>query len=597
MNNPFEFKYPDDIDPQDVVDLFVPVFGEYYNVPKSGHTFINGARGSGKSMMFRFMKPDCQMLVDNNGKRRTKPKKLQELDYFSIYIPIKKGHLDKTDIRLNDQHGESLLNEHFMVTQFSLLVIKELSDAGIENNKTNVKALQTFYKTIFCSLLDYAGCTVKETSVSHPKTVTGVFASMTERLKQITSEFQHGYIKQLIGQTGPVPYNGPILLYSEFLFEFLREFRKLPFMPDKPIFLLIDDADELNIVQRKILNSWVALRTSKEVSLKISTQLKYKVFSTINGSRIDTPHDYSDVNLNDIYTTKKNVYFKRIHEIVTKRLQKYKFKNTEPEVFFPPDKTQQVNIESIKQKYERQQLDAGQSEKQAYDFAYRYAIPDFIRDQIKGNRYTYSYAGFEQLVNISSGIIREFIDFASEMYVAQVSDRHGSKTQSIDSRIQDREIRKYSDKKIESEFDKYREESDKKHNMDKLRHLILGMGGLFKLILLSNASERRVFSIALNDEPDEELKEVLELGVQHGYLQKSLIGNKYGTGKSRLYILNRILAPHFQLDPTSFAGYKFMDSSTLKRALTDHEKFIDSFRDKLNTAEKKEQITLFDEEK
>ena len=51
MTNPFEFKYPDDIEPNDVVDLFVPVFGEYYNIPKSGHTFINGARGSGKSIV------------------------------------------------------------------------------------------------------------------------------------------------------------------------------------------------------------------------------------------------------------------------------------------------------------------------------------------------------------------------------------------------------------------------------------------------------------------------------------------------------------------------------------------------------------------
>lgn len=594
MNNPFEFKYPDDIEPNDVVDLFVPVFGEYYNVPKSGHTFINGARGSGKSMMFRYMKPDCQILVGSNGATLPKPRKLKDLDYFSIYIPIKKGHFDKTDIRLNDRHGEALLNEHYMVTQFSTLIFKELHQANFDDNKTNRELLSSFYTNVFVKLLKYSGY---ENDIATP-TITklnDVFDCVIVILKEISKQFQHGYIKKLIGLSEPLPYNGPILLYSDFLFELLREIRKLSLFPDRPIFLLIDDADELNVIQRKILNSWVSLRTSNEVSLKISTQLKYKIYSTINGSRIDTPHDYSDVNLNDIYTTKKDLYYKRIFEIVTKRLEKYKFKETKPEAFFPNDEKQGNEIEKLKNEYIVTKLKEGLSQKQAYDFAYRYAIPDYIKN-LEGNRYSYSYAGFEQLVNISSGIIREFIDFASEMYIAQVSENNDKEVKSIDPGIQDKEIKRYSDRKMESDFDKYRDESENKHEMDKLRHLLMGMGGLFKMILHSNSSERRVFSIALNDEPDDELKGILELGVQHGYLQKSMIGNKYGTGKSRLYILNRILAPHFQLDPTSFAGYKFMNSNILKKALSDHKRFLDLYKPKLKGGQADDQKDLFGEE-
>ena len=40
-----------------------------------------------------------------------------------------------------------------------------------------------------------------------------------------------------------------------------------------------------------------------------------------------------------------------------------------------------------------------------------------------------------------------------------------------------------------------------------------------------------------------------------------------GTAKARLYILNRLLAPHFKLDPTSFAGYKFVTCAVLEEAL------------------------------
>jgi len=364
-------------------------------------------------------------------------------------------------------------------------------------------------------------------------------------------------------------------------------------MPNKPIYLLIDDADELSITQRMILNSWVAMRTTNDVSLKISTQLKYKIYRTINESRIDTPHDYSEVNINDIYTTQKDIYYKRISEIVTKRLVKYGFKNTDPELFFPENIEQSKKIEELKQKYFKQKLEEGKSENQAYDFAYRYAIPDYIKN-LKGNRYTYSYAGFKQLVNVSSGIIREFIDFASEMYVSQVSETEREDIDFIQHSIQNKEIKKVSERKMENEFDKFREEAKNKGDMDKLRNLILGMGGLFRTILISDSSERRVFSIALNDDPNDELRNILDLGIQHGYLQKSMIGNKYGTGKARLYILNRILAPHFGLDPSSFAGYKFMDSVVLNKALTDPKRFIDSLLSKIKGAGNYNQTSLFE---
>ncbi|MBL7103271.1 MAG: hypothetical protein ISS18_02990 [Bacteroidales bacterium] len=592
MDNPFEFKYPDEINPKDVMDLFVPVFGEYYNVPKSGHTFINGARGSGKSMMFRYMKPDCQILINSEGKTLKRKRNIKSLDYFGIYIPIKKGQLNKTDIKLNDKHGEALLNEHYMVLHFSIVIFKELLNTNFQETIKNQNAFLDFYNDSFCKLLKYAGY-ISQTEFTKEVTVRNILVHTIDLLKSLSSDFQHNYIHKLIGRSDPLPYNGPIFLYSEFLYEVLKKIQRLPFMPDKPIYLLIDDADELSVVQRMILNSWVAMRTTTEVSLKISTQLKYRVFRTINESRIDTPHDYSEVNINDIYTTQKDVYYKRIDEIVVKRLKKYKCEITDPTEYFPEDIQQANNIEKKRIQYIDDKKSEGFTEAQAYDYAYRYTIPDFIKE-LQGNRYTYSYAGFRQLVNISSGNIREFIDFASEMYVNQQSTNNNNPVKCISHSIQDKEIKKVSDKKMESEFDKFREEAQNKRDMDKLRNLLLGMGGLFRVILNSDTSERRVFSIALNDEPDEELRNILSLGIQHGYLQKSMIGNKYGTGKARLYILNRILAPHFGLDPTSFAGYKFMNARILKKSLTNPAGFIDIFKSKIKGAEKYNQPSLFE---
>ncbi len=76
---------------------------------------------------------------------------------------------------------------------------------------------------------------------------------------------------------------------------------------------------------------------------------------------------------------------------------------------------------------------------------------------------------------------------------------------------------------------------------------------------------------------------MLQLGVTYGYLHESTIGNKQGTGRTKLYILSRLLAPHFKLDPTSFAGYKFINSDTLELSLTKPKEFIERMKRDINS--------------
>ncbi|MBI2419960.1 MAG: hypothetical protein HYV28_19030, partial [Ignavibacteriales bacterium] len=144
---------------------------------------------------------------------------------------------------------------------------------------------------------------------------------------------------------------------------------------------------------------------------KVSTQLNYKIFKTSTGTRIETPHDFSEINIADRYTTSARSFYKeRLIEVVKKRLALAKVKNTDPEDFFPEDREQEAKIKNLFTSLKAEQRKLGKSEKQAYDFAYRYSRPNFIRDEIQGNRNTYSYAGFQQLVNISSGNIRQFLE-------------------------------------------------------------------------------------------------------------------------------------------------------------------------------------------
>jgi hypothetical protein len=557
LKNPFEYATPDGIPAQDVIDLFVPVFSEYYGIPNVGHSFINGSRGSGKSMMFRYMGPDCQSLVTS--------KKITELDYFAIHIPIKEGSLDKSDLRLiENKHGDSLLNEHLMTVSFAIRIFDSFSKTSFEHTKTSDKQLVTYFQECFVDQLIQVGWKNNDLKGEITDSSSGidVFRVIIAELLKIHRQFTANYIRKLIGTINPVPYDGPICTFWDFLFPLICEIKKVNIFPNKPFYLLIDDADNLNLIQTKVLNTWVSLRTTKDISFKISTQLKYKTYRTINDSRIDTPHDYSEINISDIYTSKKGLYRDRVKEAIERRLKKYGYPDVTVEEFFPIDKEQENKISEIFKKYESENN---------YDFAYRYARPDFMK-QLKGNLNTYSYSGFDQLVNISSGVMRHFIDFSSKMFVRQYSKTGTLEFKFIESGIQNEEVRNYSSWFFDENFSNLRDDQDNDtittERFDKLRNLIQALGQTFNLILFSDVSERRVFSFALIDDPDKELKEILDLGVEYGYFQKSLIGNKMGTGRARLYILSRLLAPHFKLDPSSFAGYKFIKSEVLKQALT-----------------------------
>ncbi|MDO8990810.1 MAG: hypothetical protein Q7U91_14390, partial [Sideroxyarcus sp.] len=72
---------------------------------------------------------------------------------------------------------------------------------------------------------------------------------------------------------------------------------------------------------------------------------------------------------------------------------------------------------------------------------------------------------------------------------------------------------------------------------------------------------------------DNELTEVLTLGVEWGYLNKSTQGTKEGVGRNPRYILSRRLGPYFKLDVSGFAGNMQVTAEDLKLSYFDPKLF------------------------
>jgi len=592
--NPFRVTTPENLSVKEMRELFVEEFAEFKQLSDEGHMLLKGARGMGKSMLFRYMQIDCQSTSESG-------KKFKDLEYLAFYIPVKNEPFIRiTELkRFGDSYEAMLFNEHIMVLSFVFRVFTKLKEIFKDITNLDVESFYDYYINTFLPKFQ----NLYEQPLPE-KTIKGIINAITaqlenEYLKAMNFINKLGFFKETLPEFQRWFFN-----YLDFLLPLLSSLQIIDFFPKCPIYLMIDDAHSMTLLQTQILNSWIATRTSRKVSIKVSTQYNYKTFYTVTGATIDTPHDYKQIDMSDIYTarTRKGSYKNMVRDILRKRFIKYGYGDIDPEIFFPVDEEQEKKIKYIYDAYvERHKNNEGHGY-YLTDDAYRYARADYIKSLLgkSKNGPTYSYSGFDQLVNISSGIIRYFLDAAFEMYSEQ--ENKETPVSKIESAIQDTIVKELAYKFLKNEISDYQIEGHNnavpKEDFTKLVNLINAFGLLFSTIMYSNRSERRVFSIAISDdELSDETNRILQLGVNYAYLHRSTIGRKErGRGRTWLFVLNRRLAPIWKLDPNSFAGYLFIQNKYLEEAMYNPRSILNRLKDKNDYNEQNQpiQLTLFD---
>ena len=603
--NPFKVFTPEGLDAEDVVDLFVPV-KDFHKIKDSGHTMLNGPRGCGKSMIFRYLLPDCQCLKLTA--------RLEDLEFIGILISIKNTAPNLTEfLRLDDHNAKIILAEHVLCIFVAVTLFTSLRKLNIKNEpKWNSLAVD-FYNDALLSRLRAAGWVEPEqaTNIASNVSLSTILNAATHLFDDMYHSINNYATQLSFPGNDNIPYRGALCSYLAFLHPLLNDLRDLPFLPNGPVYLLVDDGDYLSHTQTRVLNSWVATRMQHEVSIKISTQLRYKTFSTVSGTPIQSPHDFQEINIADIYTSQKSMYPQNLELILKKRLKKAGL-HTTPREMFPEDENQEKDIQEIAEEIKKSWPTEGRGYR-ASDDVTRYARPEYIKrlGGIAKSMSTYRYAGFDQLVHISSRLIRYFLEPAAQMYDEERSIVPPNQlVLRIEPRTQDRVIREQAEKLMFTEFDKIIREDPRgdsegltvtpqdehQKRTQQLQNLIRALGGTFHQKLISDDAERRVFSVAISGTPDPEVIDVFELGIRYGYFHRSSIGNKDGTGRTRLYVLTRRLAPHFVLDPSSFAGYLWVTNDLLREGMTDPDKILRRIKkDGVNKYFEDTQLLLFDQ--
>jgi hypothetical protein len=108
--NPFVVESPERLTPQQIVDLFVKEHTKLDTVKQRRHTFIWGSRGSGKSMMLRYLEPKCQAIAE-----KFYSAVFQKQDPFlAIYCPCKEGYFNRSELDVLDGTNAAVISEHLL---------------------------------------------------------------------------------------------------------------------------------------------------------------------------------------------------------------------------------------------------------------------------------------------------------------------------------------------------------------------------------------------------------------------------------------------------------------------------------------------------
>jgi hypothetical protein len=348
--NPFKVFSPEHLDPGDVVDLFVTDSPGVDSIQSDGPAMLVGARGAGKSMLLRYMEPDCQALSEYRELSGPSTKRaMRNLQYYTAYLTIRETDLSLPSLQLLDSTYASIpINECLFVLTISLNIVSRAlrNDHFEKNGPTLTREIRELAQQILAGHATSLPNDIGKGEIMTEVDLLEAFRSWLENQYRSCVD----YVDSLKPDKSPPPYNQKLFRFSTFFIPFVRLVKKLPSMPESNrFFLAIDDADKLSETQTKILNTWLSRRNT-DFSLKVAYEMYgYKTFYTASQTRIEAPHDYQEIRISDVYTSNKKTNFRqRMHQIVSRRLVKANITRgnqvINPDDFFPEDNNQRIKF-------------------------------------------------------------------------------------------------------------------------------------------------------------------------------------------------------------------------------------------------------------
>lgn len=529
VKNPFEFDAAINLPHEAILDFYIEDFNFSRFIQSPRNIVLAGERGSGKTMTLLYNWARVQAL---KAGREGIPN-----DYATVgvYIACNNALFKHPEHELcPDEFRAFLFSQHFLVLSLAYSIAESLE--GLADLEEGLRSDDCFDEV---------------------EATTGF---KLDRTRPFLSELKRAIQRE--NRDAQETFNSPdndgsyagALSFSSLVIPVLNAIRTSPQLKNSHFLLMFDDVQDLNLHQKKLLNTWIALRDRTHFSFKLAiASVEPRTFITTTGSSVLEGHDFTLIDLVRPLHSRTSTYAKLAERIVAKRLQAFGIEAS-PVDFFPEHEGFVREIAECRERVEARFKEANPEadQKQVTDWVYKHARVEYFRRRSpRANRPVYS--GFQTLVYLSTGVVRNLLEPCYWMFDKVISES-GKQPTEIPPDIQNELIHERSTRLWEQMLRGIDEFVDRCSHQQAMCvcSLFEHLAELFKKRLLSHHSEPSANSFtisAMTPELEAELKPFLETA-----RRAQLLYVRSGVGKERssrelYYVPNRMLWPSQGLDP------------------------------------------------
>ena len=533
IQNPFEYEAANNLRPQDIIDYYIEDFNFSRFIQSTKNIFLIGERGSGKTMALLYNSIYIKNLREkNNG--------IVSYEKIGIHIPCNTPlFMKKEYLLITDDFKKSIISEHFLV----LSILYSIADSLIKIDE------------IVSASEDVSGCLYDDMEYMWNIRLDRNSSNFFKAIEKYVNKENVATQKRINAFESDSFYDNA-LSFSSSVIPFLQTLRQIDLLKDSHFMLMLDDAHDMNEHQIKAMNSWIAYRDHSLFSFKVATaKVDRPSGITSTGGSILEGHDYITVDMEQAYQNAEASFYKLSKRIVEKRLQSVGV-NCKAEDFFPMNPSLEKDFEFYRKQAKVKGIEMyGEDNKKAVsDYVYKYFRAMYFKDR-KDKANNPPYSGFEMIVAISTGVVRNMLVPCYWMY-DKVMNTEKEQITSIPPKIQTDILVDQSKKmweRLQLGLDKVVSNCTS-YDATHILNLFTNLSNLFSLRLKMEISEPRaiVFSISQIDGFTKEYNEVIRLLkiAQKAQYLYTRIGNSKEKGKQEIYYVpNRMLFPSVGLDP------------------------------------------------
>ena len=534
-----------------------PEQAQYNSIIEVKPTLIEGGRGSGKTMILKSLQAQIA-IKRQNGKSYSET----GLTYFGVYCRLSRWSFETfseagelLEIFGNDVASQLFQTEFYLhLTQALVDEIQMCADEKyLEINSSQERTVSSEIAYIIKPNIDEKDKTQNFNDVKY---------MIKNELRNISDYIFHKKLKDNVNYIGPILRRGELQDICNSIIKNIDGFSNIT------IYFLLDEYENLLPFQNVIVNTLIKWSYAGKFSVKaVAKKAGFQDPRTLEGQEIERPDDYTHVDLDyDISDKSMRQNYKRLLiEICNKILKAEGFKETdisklleEPRPLNESDKKIIENriIEIVS---EQGKVWDKLSDKERKEYWHRLEVGAFY-NKFSGRK---DFAGIDNFILLSSGIIRYFLELCGTSYYFALQDNinfeKGDKI-SVEAQTNAAHIlSKYHLGELKRNIVNYG---------NNIHQFAIDIGDIFRRKLVNHLSEPEAARIRIIDpnrlytEDFKETREIIDLAEMHSVLQsregRGGMRPKHATDIQPVeYLLNRIYAPVLQFSPRPRWGTEF----------------------------------------